>query len=460
MGVRVNSIWASRPTASFVLLSGFLIVLCAAGGASRADVWGQVVVRAAAWICLILALVFGDGPAAKATGPVAVLMSAAIALALLQIVPLPPSIWQMLPGRGVFGSAALLSGQSQPWRPWSIVPDATLNALSSLIVPAVVLLLMLGLTRRERAWLPSLVLALIALSTLIGLLQFSGAHLDNPLINDELGQVSGTFANRNHFALYLACGCLLAPVWAFMEERRMHRRGPLAFALLLLFALTILASGSRAGMLVGLLAMCLGLLLSRQGIRRELRRAPKWVVRVLIFVVVGIIAAVILTSVAANRAESINRTIALGVGEDMRSRGLPVVLDMIGHYFPFGSGLGGFDPLFRLHEPMALLKPTYFNHAHNDFLEIVLDAGLPGLLLLLAALGWWAQATFRAWREKADRYHVMPRLGSAMLLLIMLASLVDYPARTPMIMAIVVIAAVWLSDHAQPASASALPRSA
>lgn len=240
----------------------------------------------------------------------------------------------------------------------------------------------------------------------------------------------------------------------------MHRRGPLAFALLLLFALTILASGSRAGMLVGLLAMCLGLLLSRQGIRRELRRAPKWVVRVLIFVVVGIIAAVILTSVAANRAESINRTIALGVGEDMRSRGLPVVLDMIGHYFPFGSGLGGFDPLFRLHEPMALLKPTYFNHAHNDFLEIVLDAGLPGLLLLLAALGWWAQATFRAWREKADRYHVMPRLGSAMLLLIMLASLVDYPARTPMIMAIVVIAAVWLSDHAQPASASALPRSA
>ena len=388
------------------------------------------------------------------------LMLAAIALALLQIVPLPPSIWQMLPGRGTFSSAALVSGQLQPWRPWSIVPGATLNALSSLAVPAVVLLLVLGLSKRERAWLPGLILALIAISTLIGLLQFSGVHLDNPLINDELGQVSGTFANRNHFALYLACGCLLAPNWAFMEERRMHRRGPLAFALLLLFALTILASGSRAGMLVGLLAMCLGLLLSWQGIRRELRRAPKWVLRAVIFVVVGTLTSAILISVAANRAESINRTIAMGIGEDMRMRGLPVVLEIIGRYFPLGSGLGGFDPIFRMHEPMALLKPTYFNHAHNDFLEILLDAGLPGMLLLLAALGWWVWATIRVWRAKANRHHVMPRLGSAMLLLVMLASIVDYPARTPMIMAIVVIAAVWLSDPSQQASGSALPQSA
>jgi O-antigen ligase len=125
----------------------------------------------------------------------------------------------------------------------------------------------------------------------------------------------------------------------------------------------------------------------------------------------------------------------------MRGRALPTVLAMIAEYFPAGAGLGGFDPLFRMHEPFALLKTTYFNHAHNDWLEVVLDAGLPGLLVSVAALAWWLVGTIRAWRGGA----VVARLGSAMLLLIMLASVIDYPARTPMMMATVVIAAVWLS---------------
>jgi O-antigen ligase len=452
MDVRVNSIWASRPTVSFHLLLGLLIVLWVAGGASRSDALGQVVVCGWAWISLIVAFVMGDKPSVGRARPVAVLLLAALVLVLMQIVPLPPSIWQALPGRALFSSAALLSEQSQPWRPWSIVPEATMNALAALLVPAVILLLILGLKARERAWLPGLTLALIAASTLVGLLQFSGASFDNPLINESVGQVSGTFANRNHFALYLACGCLLAPVWAFLGERRLQWRGPIALALVLLFVLTILASGSRAGMLVGLLALCFGLLLSWQGIRRELRHAPKWALPALIAIIVGAIAFFIFISFAADRAQSINRAFALGVEEDMRSRGLPTVLAIIRTYFPFGTGFGSFDPMFRMHEPLDLLKPTYFNHAHNDFLEVVLDAGLPGVLLLLAALGWWAWASIGAWRTGSGRHHALPRLGSAMLFLVILASIVDYPVRTPMIMAVVVIAAVWLSDHSPETS--------
>jgi len=41
----------------------------------------------------------------------------------------------------------------------------------------------------------------------------------------------------------------------------------------------------------------------------------------------------------------------------------------------------------------------------------------------------------------------------------MLGSIVDYPARTPMIMAVVMIAAIWLSGGSQEADPSALPRS-
>lgn len=45
-----------RPSLAFLLLCGFMAVLWLAGGASRADVMGQVVVRAAAWGAMIAAL--------------------------------------------------------------------------------------------------------------------------------------------------------------------------------------------------------------------------------------------------------------------------------------------------------------------------------------------------------------------------------------------------------------------
>lgn len=120
-----------------------------------------------------------------------------------------------------------------------------------------------------------------------------------------------------------------------------------------------------------------------------------------------------------------------------------------------GSGFGGFDPIFRLHEPFALLKPTYFNHAHNDFLEIVLDAGLPGLILLMLAIGWWMWGSIDAWRSRGEDAGLR-RTGSIMLLMVFAASVFDYPARTPIIMAVIVIAAIWLSGYARQSAASAL----
>jgi hypothetical protein len=174
--------------------------------------------------------------------------------------------------------------------------------------------------------------------------------------------------------------------------------------------------------------------------------------------IVGAVAILVLISVAADRAQSINRAFAVDVAQDMRARGLPTVLAMIREYLPAGSGLGGFDPIFRINEPFALLKPTFFNHAHNDYLEVVLDAGVPGLLLLLMALGWWAIASLRVWRSPSGTRQMLPRLGSAMLLLVLIASAFDYPARTPLMMALIVVAATWLDSRTDERSGSALPK--
>jgi O-antigen ligase len=433
-----------KPRLPFALLTALLVVLWIAGGASRPDVLGQVVARGAAWAILIAFILFAGRPRLQPVAPVAFFLAGAVALVALQLVPLPPSLWTALPGRDLLIQAASVSGQEQPWRPLSISPGATFNALSSLIVPVVALLLLARLRSYEHWRIVAIILGLVVASSLLGLLHFSGTRFDHPLINDVRGMVSGSFANRNHFALFVAIGCLLAPAWAFPESRGSTWRGPAALALLILFGLIVLATGSRMGMIVGALGIGVGLFIVRGRVRSELARLPRKAAIALVVGVVALLVAAVILSVALGRAVSLDRALSMQVEQDLRRQALPVVVAMAEIYFPFGSGFGTFDPAYRIHEPTALLNANYFNRAHNDLLEVVLDGGLPSLVLLGTAIGWWLMKSLAVWRGRRGPQAILPRLGSAILLLIMIASTTDYPARTPMIMAITVIAAVWL----------------
>lgn len=456
---------AARRGLSFVLLLILLAVLWVAGGSARADVAGQAIVRGVAATLLVIAILFasrgGDGSRSGWPRAVAWLVLGTVLIPVLQLVPLPPDWWEALPHRAPFAQAV---DGVQPWRPLAIVPDATGNALGSLLVPLAVLVLSAGLREGERGRLVAVMLVLVAASMLVGLAQLSGIRFDNPFINYEPGRVSGTFANRNHFALYLAMGCVIAPAWALQSRdlqggarQRDSLQGgqgaarwrlPTAFGLVMLFLLLILATGSRAGMLAGAAGLAAGVLLVRQHGAAALPRAPAWVPPAVGLSAACMVSLMVAFSVAADRAPSVDRAMGLDAVEDLRVRAFPTVIAMIGTYFPAGTGFGAFDPMFRLHEPLALLKGTYFNHAHDDFLEIMLEGGLPALLLAGTALAWWARGSIRVWLCGAGsakfRGAIPGQAGSAVILLVMIASIFDYPARTPMIMATVVMAAALL----------------
>ncbi len=441
-----------RPSLSFLLLTAVLALLLLAGGASRPDVLGQVIVRGGVWVALLICALFARPGGAVVTSAPGRILLAALAIVLLQLVPLPPDWWRALAGRGELADLPVPAVAS--WRPVSTSPGATINAAASFVVPVTVLLLMAGLRDDEDRRLPMVLLVLAGLSLLAGLLQFSGAGLRSPFVNDTPGDVGGPFANRNHFALFLAIACVIAPVWAFSDPKWSRRLAPVALGVVILSALTILATGSRAGLLLGGGAFVLALLLVGRDLRRLFKGQSRWAFPAVIVGIMAVVAIFLLISMAADRAVSIDRLLAADTGQDMRRRGLPTVFAVIAAYFPMGFGLGGFDPVFRLHEPLTLLKPTYFNHVHNDFLEAVLDAGVAGAALLAAALIWWIWASVEAWRYGDG----LARLGSAILLLVIAASLFDYPARTPLILAISTIATVWLSDRQKRGKGSALPR--
>jgi O-antigen ligase len=450
----VNSAARFAPDLAFALFAAFLVFLWIAGGASRADVIGQVITRGVAWSILLVFILLAPRPHLTNVRPVAALLFAATALAALHLVPLPPSVWTELPGRGLLIQAGEVLGEEQPWRPLSMSPGATANALSSLIVPILTLFLAAALSRMEQWRIVAVLLGLVAASSVLGLLQFSGARFDHPFLNDVAGVVSASFANRNHFALFAAIGCILAPGWAFGDGHGARWKQLAAFGLVILFGLMILASGSRAGLVLGALGIAIGAFNVRRQIAAQLRRLPRKLAVVLVAGALGLLLAAVVLSVTLGRAVSLDRGMVMDMGEDLRLRALPVIVDMAQLYFPAGSGLGTFDPVYRIHEPSALLGRAYLNHAHNDWLEIALDAGLPGLLIAGAAVLWWLAKSIAVWTGEAGSAGKLPRMGSGILLLAMVASVTDYPLRTPMIMAVVVIAAVWLSADAKAAEAA------
>lgn len=431
-------------TVSFWLLTAFIAILWIAGGASRPDQLGQPITRFAAWAMLISAFVLLPLPDLKRLKPVTILLGLSLLLLAVQLVPLPPSVWGSLPGRELFWQAALVANEPQVWRPLSIVPESTVNALGSLVVPCLVLVLMAHFARDYDWRLLTVLLVAIVAGSLLGAIQFSGSSFDNPLINDSPGLVTSNFANRNHFALFAAIGCLVAPTWGFAGKRRETWKMAISLAVIPLFALIILATGSRMGFVTGFLGIGLGFLAVRKKIGSELSRFSRPVAIGIIGGGLAILASGVVLSIVFGRAYSLERSTMAGLTGDPRIEALPLVIDAIGRYFPFGTGLGTFDPVYRIAEPDAVLRPRYVNEAHNDWLQVVLESGIAGALLLVASVGWWAYASWRAWTG-SQTTGALARVGSGAILLVMVASIVDYPARTPVMMAMVVVFAGWLA---------------
>lgn len=436
------------------LFFGLMALLWVTGGASRGDAVGQLMTRAGACAVVVIALLGGGRPDVGAVRPVFILLIGAFLLVVIQLIPLPAAWWAVLPGRDLLP----LPNESSFWRPISMVPGATLNSLFSLIVPAATLLVFIQASDRERLSFLSILVVFVVSAVLLGLAQFAGSTFNNPLINDVTGNVSSVFANRNHFALLVAIGCILLPVWAFTDSKALRWRGPFAAALVLLFILVVIAIGSRAGLVIVAIALALVFALVGKPIKRRLHRAPPWVFPALAFTSLLVLFAFVAVSFFAERVEAIDRLLAVSVDEDLRTQSRPTIFVMIWTYFPWGAGLGSFDFAFRLNEPDQLLAIPYFNQAHNDYLGIMLDAGLPGLILLLSAIIWWASATFRVVRAPHSEAVMLARLGSAMLLLIFVASVTDYPARTPIIMAFIVIGGAWLAHGCSVSRGSTLPQ--
>ena len=114
-------------------------------------------------------------------------------------------------------------------------------------------------------------------------------------------------------------------------------------------------------------------------------------------------------------------------GPEFRYRAWPLIWREASRHLPFGSGVGSFDRVYRAIEPLRFVTPKFFNHAHNDLLELWLETGWMGVAALMTVAAWFLRAGVRAWSAAGSSAE---RAASVGVLALAAMSWVDYPLRT------------------------------
>ena len=429
------------------------------GGGARQGLWSDVVVQLAA-LPLLGWAIFRLAPA-QLTGSArwgVVLLFAVLALPLVQLVPLPPPVWGALPGRGHIAAAYRAAGMALPWLPLSLDPGATWRNFLSLLPAAAIFLAMLSVGRTAQRAIVLILLAFAFINVPLDLLQVAGGNaspLRFYLITNE-DRAVGLFANANHNAALLYCAIPFAAAWiaALVGDRSDRRFIYLLLLVLLLisFFIGLPATASRAGMALAFFAglLCTALVWrhigGRFGRRALLYAAAVYLVALLTAFQFGFVG-------LAQKSENAD------VMKDIRWPAARITMQAAREYFPVGSGLGTFVPVYQSHEPRTLVMQRWLNHAHDDWLELWLTGGVPAALLAAAFLVWFSAASYSLWRRHETTTHdgldiALARAGSIVILLLLLHSIVDYPLRTAAISVVFATSCALMATwRAAPAAA-------
>ncbi|MCJ1960808.1 O-antigen ligase family protein [Novosphingobium mangrovi (ex Hu et al. 2023)] len=410
-------------TVPFRLLVILLLLAALFGGSARAyplrDLFLQILALG------LLAHLLVTRPRLATGKLVSAVLAFLIALPLLQLLPLPNALWSSLPGRSLVVEITSATDPSL-WRPLSMDTSGTLLWLISLSVPVCAFLLGRGLGTREGMALLHLILLIGCASALLGLVQIAtnSFHLyPSPQNNFPLG----FFANRNHQAFLMATTVSLAILLAVRELGKGHMTrmlwpyGPV----ITLGIIVALLTQSRAGAAL----LVVGLLPSAYLLRKYLSGKVMWT-GIGVFVLAG------LWLMASGSGRGVLERMA-SAGSDERFSSWGDVWFMVSFHFPAGTGLGSFVRAFMPVESLDTVSRKYLNHAHCEYLEILADAGIAGALAIFAGLTFLALTVRRIiMRNLLNDDTILDCGAVAILIMIALHSVVDYPSRTFAIAAI------------------------
>lgn len=184
----------------------------------------------------------------------------------------------------------------------------------------------------------------------------------------------GSFVNRHNFAAYmemtLALPLGLMFVGAVGRDKRL-----IYITAIGLMGVALLLSGSRGGF-ISLIAEIFFLVILTTKTKNSVQTAVK------ISLAVLLIAVIVFGAILIGGESSLTRFAETANSKDFstnRTHIWNVTLTIIKNTLPFGAGLGAFGTAYTPHDSLSGLERV--EQAHNDYLQVLADAGIIGLLL-------------------------------------------------------------------------------
>lgn len=323
------------------------------------------------------------------------------------------------------------------WRPVSVSPWASREAAVNWGAAAGLLLLggWLGRRRISRRLTGGALLASGAFQVLYGVPRWRGESNEIwGLAVAGSARLRGTFVNPNHLACFLGLVLPLLFAWGWWAvrragdeevwERKLLLAAPPALTWLVLFV-ALAFTGSRGGLAAAVAAAAAqGVLLATR--RRRSSLAP----------LTALLPAFALGAVAVVGLEQgLGRWLATSPHEltwNARTEVYAATVDLWRKAPLFGTGLGTFADTFPLVEPAA--SGVAFDHAHNDYLELLATTGVAGAAAVAAGiilLTLRLLRVFRSGNRREDRAAALGALG--VLVALATHSLVEFGLSIPAI---------------------------
>ncbi len=405
---------ATTPRGLFFALLALLVWLPIPLGSNRPWAWSlmetAVFLLCALWLAGVARGRWQPTPALREARWVLTLLGVWLGWGLLQAMPLPAPLVELLsPAAAALRAAAGLPADG--WQPLSLDVHATLAAWLKGLAYAGVLVLVLALVesrRRLRTLATTLILAAVFQGMLASMQVLSGWEF---LFIENKGVAHGTFVNRNHLAgflemsLALGIGLLIASMAGGGSRRNWRQRlrewarlllGPKARLRIYLavMVITLVLTHSRMGnsaffasmLVTGLLALLL------------FRNSPRPVVVLIVSLVVidtFIVGAWFGIEKVKQRLEETR------LSSETRDEVDIYAWDLWGDFRLTGSGAGTFAAVFpRYRQPDV--GTAFYDHAHNDYLEILTESGIVGALPLGGGVLLSLGAALLAMRRRRD----------------------------------------------------------
>lgn len=416
------------------------VVLCLLIGGSIQGIWANAALQLMAIAILAWAVLTPDPqPLTRAARQLLWLAGLLSLLIIAQLIPLPPAFWTALPGREFVADGFAMIGMPPPWLPLSLAAHDTMSTAMTLLPPLAVLTGMLRLRAWSEGWMLGAIVAGAVVSILLGILQVTSGDESWYFYRiTNLGTAVGAFANANHFATLLLVSIPLLAALAVTGWRSAANKqgrpltGALAAAAAAVLLLGILVNASSAVLLLGLPVVAGSVLLTLRLPPHRIRRGLAGISLLLAF------AGLALVTIGKD-FPGWGTTASIETRALFWSKTLQATQDLA----LTGSGVGTFEQVYRRYEDPGAVDRWFANHAHNDYLEIALEGGLPAIVLLLLFLAWWLKQGRQAWLSPTGT----PSQKAAAVAsgAVLLHSSFDYPLRTAAIAATMAVCLALLA---------------